>query len=126
MIDAEQMEQIRAILAWSLYGIPLMYVALGFVFVIVGTFLFSGIENRGFIARVFDLVIVVMCGALLVACVMAGMYIGRQYDMMGWGALAGVSLFGGIFYVYSSIRSSIKNKEDRRKLAERLKKPHKL
>lgn len=124
-IFGEYQEQISAILQYEMYGISLSHVAIALFLIVIAGFLFSGPQNRGFLGRVWDLLVVFFSIGLLLACVLGGTYVGQSYDQTALGAFAGLMLFGGVFFVYSSFTTARHNAEERKKLAAFLKRKNK-
>lgn len=116
----EQIEQLKAILEFDYYGISLSTISALCVVVLAVAFLFSARQERSFMGRVFDLLLVFVSIALLIGCIWAGMTIGNQHEKTGWGFAGGVFVFWFCFYIVSTIRTKIRNKESRKRLAEQL------
>lgn len=119
-MNPEQIEQLKAIFEFEYYGVSLtmLSILLGLIFVVA--FLFSARQERSLMGRVFDLLLVFVSVALLGACIWAGVTIGNQYDKTGWGFAGGIFIFWFCFYIVSTIRTNIRNKEARKKLAQEL------
>lgn len=121
----EHWEQVSAILQYQMYGISLSHVLVAIFFLIIGGFLFSGPQSRGFLGRVWDLILVFASIGLLLACVAGGVYVGESFDQTALGAFAGLMLFSGVFFIYSSFTTARQNAEARAKLAAFLKRKNK-
>lgn len=119
-MNPEHIQHVKDVLQIEYYGVTLAQASIALVLVMIGTFLYSGRDQRSFLGRVFDLLVVFLCIVLLCASVAVGFYLGQRYEQPAAGAFAGLFLFWLVFHIVSRIRTAHRNERARKDLAKRL------
>lgn len=118
--NPEVLERINDILKVEFYGFTLPEIsAMSFLLVTV-IFFFPGRDKRSFLSKLADFLIIWICLITFVVALCGGLLIGNYYDQMAIGGFVGLFVFWLIFNLIGTIKTRIKNKEEREALAKRL------
>jgi len=118
--DPQILDRANAILSVEYFGLSLPQISGISWIVCTVLFFMQGWDKRSFADRLVDYITVWICILVFFGMLIAGLIIGKQFDNMAIGGFAGLFLFWAVFMIIGNVRQSIKNKEDRKRLAASL------
>lgn len=122
--DQQMIDRVAAVLEFEYYGVTVPMLSLALFVLMAVTFIWPRGNQRTWVERLGDFLIVWLCVILLLICMAVGTAVGKQYDQMALGAFGGLFVFWLIFNMIGTIKNNIKKRKEREALAKSLASRH--